>query len=116
MERSDVTAMREALQTASRELGVRVITSGVHLKDTHGYRHQLIAVLPDFGGEKGMAVLDERDSSLPELAASQGLAYTVLGPTYEKYDRALSENTLNDWQWTGEGQPPAWYTGAPWTD
>jgi hypothetical protein len=116
MKRTDVAAVRGAWQTASRELGVRVITSGCQLEDTQGHRHQLVAVVPDFGGEKGMAVLEEWDSSLAQLAASQGFGYTVLAASYEDYERALFEDTLNDWQWAGEGQPPPWYTGAPWTD
>lgn len=113
---SDLVALREAWQTASRDLGVRVNTSDCYLRDPQGGQRKLVAVVPDFGGEKGMAILPEYDPSRARLATSQGFGYTVLSRSYERYDRPLFEDTLNDWQWTGEGQPPPWYTGAPWTE
>jgi hypothetical protein len=81
-----------------------------------GRRSELVAIVREFGGETGMAVLNKWDPTLGELAKSQGFGYTVLGGSYETYERSLFEDTLNDWQWTGEGDPPPWYTGRPWTD
>ncbi len=108
-------AVRAAWRAASRELGVRVV-SDRQLHDPDGCQHDLVAVVLDFGGDEGMAILPEWDPSLAELAASQGFGYTVLGARYETFDRTLFEDTLNDWQWRGEGQPPPWYTGEPWTE
>lgn len=115
MDTSDVAAVRAAWEVASRELGIRVATDG-QLQDGDGRQRDLVAVVLDFGGDKGMAILPEWDPSLAELAASQGLGYTVLGASYETFDRGLFEDTLNDWRWRGKGQPPPWYTGEVWTE
>jgi hypothetical protein len=63
-----------------------------------------------------MAILPEWDPAGAGLAAAQGYGFTVLGKSYEDYDRRLFEDTLNDWQWTGDRDPPPWYTGAPWSE
>jgi len=112
----NVGAVREAWHVAARELGIRVITDDVHLKDAEGQHHELVAVIPDFGGKRGMAVLPKWEPSLGEIAAHHGFGYTVLSRSYESYDRALFEDTLNDWRWCGDGEPPPWYTGTPWTE
>jgi len=62
-----------------------------------------------------MAIFGLTDQCLNDRAAAQGFGVTWLSRSYETYDRELFEDTLNDWQWTGEGEPPAWYTGEPWS-
>jgi hypothetical protein len=106
MDASEVAAVRAAWEVASRELGIRVV-SHRQLKNGDGGERDLVAVVLDFGGDEGMAIRPEWDPSLAELAASQGFGYIVLGVTYEAFDRGLFEDTLNDWQWRGEGQPPS---------
>jgi hypothetical protein len=92
------------------------VTEDCHLEDAEGQQHELVAVVPDFGARRGLAVLFEWNPSLAKIAARQGLGYTVLSGSYETYDRALFEDTLNDSQWRGDGVPPPWYTGSPWTE
>jgi hypothetical protein len=113
---TNVEAFREAWRQAAQDLGIRLSFSGGPLIDAHGREYELVLHIPDFGSEKGMAVLFEWDSSLAEQAATEGFAYTALGQSYETYDRQLFEETFNDWQWTGKGQPPPWYTGDLWSD
>ena len=50
-----------------------------------------------------------------EAADAVGMAVSFLSPTYEVYNRELFIDTLNDWGWRGETDPPAWYTGRPWS-
>jgi hypothetical protein len=85
---SDVAAVRAAWEVASRELGIRVVSDG-QLQDGDGRERDLVAVVLDFGGDEGMAILPEWDPSHAELAASRGFGYTVLGVSYETFDRGL---------------------------
>ncbi len=112
--RSDTQALREAWKTAARDLGISVSTEDCWLVDDKGRRHELVAIVHDFGGRRGMAISDPTDRRLSELAAAHGFGYTCLSRSYESYDRDVFEDTLNDWRWTGEGEPPPWYTGEPW--
>lgn len=112
MNGSEIGALRSAWSAAARVLGIRIQTKGCWLADRHGRRHELVAVVPDFGGENGMAILPAWDASLAELAVEQGYGCTVLAAGYETFDREAFEDALNDWQWTGDGDPPSWYTGV----
>jgi hypothetical protein len=107
----DVEAIRKAWREASVDLGIQVQTD-FWIEDLRSHRHELVGLVPEFGGTNGMAILQEWDPSLADLAALQGFGYTVLGGSYQEYDRRLFEDTLNDWQWTAEAEPPKWYTGA----
>jgi hypothetical protein len=40
-----------------------------------------------------------------------GLFWSALAEPYQEYDRALFIETLNDWGWYGDGDPPNWYSG-----
>ena len=113
--RSDVEALRRAWRLAARDLGVRVILDDPRLHDDGGHDFPLVAVIPDFGGQSGMAVMAEANAEAAALATRQGYGYTSLGRTYETYERAAFIDALNDWQWTGAGEAPSWYTGEPWT-
>lgn len=104
--RSDPDALRAAWETAARDLGIQVSTDG-WLLDDEGNRHELAVIVRDFGGTRGMAIFEQADQHLNDLAAAQGFGYTSLGRSYETYDRSLFEETLNDWRWTGEGEPPS---------
>jgi hypothetical protein len=116
MERVDVKRIRSAWEDAASDLGIRVQTRDCWLEGEAGDRFELAAIVPDFGGQHGMAMLPKVDTTGSKLAAARGYGWTVLGKSYEEYDRQLFEDTLNDWQWTGDGDPPPWYTGAPWSD
>jgi hypothetical protein len=92
------------------------VATDCRVADAEGDQYELAALICDFGGEKGMAILPAWDESVAEHAASQGFGVTVLGASYEIYDRPLFEDTLNDWQWCGADQPPPRYTGVPWSE
>ena len=74
----------------------------------------------DFGGQNGMlCALEEEGVSQEQLtrqADALRCGWSVLTPFYLKYNREAYVDMLNDWQWTGAGDPPAWYTGQSWTD
>ena len=116
MEPTDVERVRSAWETAASDLDVRVQIEACWLEGQSGERFELAAMVPDFGGKRGMAILREWDLTVSELARARGYGFTVLGKSYETYDRDLFEDTLNDWQWTGAGNPPPWYTGVPWSE
>jgi hypothetical protein len=112
MDAPDVDALRRAWQAAADDLGIRVVLEAF-LEDADGHRHELVAVVPSFGGRSGMAILREPDATVVRLAETRGFGWTNLGHGYERYDRALFQDTLNDWHWSGPGNAPDWYAGAP---
>jgi hypothetical protein len=77
-------------------------------------------LVAEFGSDAGMlcAIPNSREGEdeLRDRAESRGMGWSVLGPTYLRYDRDVFIDALNDWGWTGEGEPPSWYTGEPWTE
>jgi hypothetical protein len=48
-----------------------------------------------------------------EEAESRGMAWSALGASYLRYDRAHFIETLNDWTWFSDNPPPPWYSGKP---
>jgi hypothetical protein len=112
---SDIDALRRSWAVAARDLGIRVMIDDPRLRSDQGHQFPLVAVIPDFGGGSGTAILPETNAEAAALATQQGYGYTSLGSSYETYVRADFIDALNDWQWTGEGDAPSWYTGEPWT-
>lgn len=45
---------------------------------------------------------------LQKEAEERGMGWSALGESYLSYDRDLFVNTLNDWSWCGEVDPPSW--------
>jgi len=109
----DVTAARAAWERAARELGIDVVTEGASLGED-AERVEVVALIREFGSEKGTVVLGQQHSAAYPAAVAQGFFPTIISPSYEDYSRDLFEETLNDLQWFGAGEPPAWYTGAAW--
>jgi hypothetical protein len=110
-------ALRAAWREAARDLEIRVSTEDSWLLDADGRRHAVVAVVHDFGNRRGTAIFGIEDFSRAQMDASElpeneGLYSSWLGDSYETYDRELFVDTLNDWRWFGEGEPPSWYTGA----
>jgi hypothetical protein len=64
----------------------------------------------------GVPPTEEGERELRQEAEAQGMGWSILGSAYLRYDRELFIDTLNDWGWCGEGDPPSWYTGEPWTN
>jgi hypothetical protein len=97
-----------AWQEAAADLGIEVRVHGDAV------------VVEDFGSRNGMlcSVPTNRDGerALRREAERCGMGWSVLTRTYARYDRMVYVDTLNDWGWTGDGPPPPWYTGDPWTE
>jgi hypothetical protein len=90
---------------AGEDLGVKV--------EEHGDA----VVVREFGNSLGMLCSLAEDGAAHKSDAKQlGMGYSLLGKSYVSYDRALFIDTLNDWGWYGQGDPPPWYTGEPWTE
>jgi hypothetical protein len=112
-----VDALRRAWLRAADDLGIRVSVEGAP-DDTQPPRLTYAVLVGDFGSSKGTIVwpLDELYSGQTETAAEQGYFYSYLSPDYESYDRDAFIEALNDWGWSGEGQPPDWYRGEAWNE
>ena len=76
-----------------------------------------LGLVPEFGGDRGMLIITERESSRHIRAAEQhGYGYSCMSEHFEPYDRDTYVELLNDWGWSGPPDcRPAWYTGEPWT-
>ena len=98
----------EAWSAAAADLGIEVSVRGDAV------------VVKDFGGQNGMlcAIRSSPNgaSDLRELAEHQGMGWSVLSSSYAEYDRELFIDTLKDWGWTGDGEPPHWYSAEPWSN
>jgi hypothetical protein len=93
---------------ASHELGFRLIAPH-ELRDTTGAAITYAALLPEFGSERGMLVIVDRDcTAAMRLAQAQHFGFSVLSddPTY---DRDSFVEMLCDWGWTSDQLPPGWY-------
>lgn len=102
-----VQALRESWRVAASDLDIRVEEVGDAV------------LVADFGSEAGMLCsIRETRAAQEELrrdAEERGAGWSALGASYLTYDRDVFIEALNDWGWFGEGAPPDWYTGEPWT-
>ena len=114
MEPIDVEAARRAWAEASQELGIEVDTANAFLHDADE-QVEVVALVRGFGAATGTALLGAQHRHASDLAKAQGFFASILSRSYETYDRSFFEDTLNDWQWFGIGDPPDWYTGKPWS-
>lgn len=74
------------------------------------------AFLPDFGSVNGVAAFSvSMRPTLPAPMNTDPYRSLLNDTTYARFDRDLFICTLNDWNWFGKGEPPDWYTGAPWS-
>jgi hypothetical protein len=110
-------AIGEAWTVAADDLGIEVEIGGTLRDESQRPRRYTVRVA-HFGRPNGTICVDEVNDdrrTLHQLARDGGYGFSVLHEPYATYDRDLFIDTLNDWQWCGEGQPPSWYTGEPWT-
>ena len=56
-----------------------------------------------------------RGASIGERVEGDPFCSLLSDESYGQFDRELFVATLNDWGWFGDGQPPDWYEGTPWT-
>ena len=88
-----------AWQQASKELGIKVVTSLV-LKAESGEEYPISVHLPDYGSEKGLLLFaDDEPDEAYHLAYDLGYSLCLLGVgAYEDYDRDRFMELLDDWQ------------------
>ncbi len=67
------------------------------------------ALLPEFGSERGMLVIIDRDyTEAMRVAQEQHFGFSVLSDD-PAYERDSFVEMLCDWGWTSKQPPPAWY-------
>ena len=113
--RSEREKLALAWQAASDDLGVRV-TIPWALKLSDGLVHTFVALVHEFGAERGMLIdtPDEIMASMHELSASASeYGYSGMSGLYLTYGRARYIEALNDWGWARSGPPPSWYDQNP---
>ena len=97
----------QAWHEAAADLGIRVRANADAV------------IVDDFGRANGTlcSIVADRDGEreLRERAERLKMSYSVLSRTYERYQREVYMDMLNDWGWMREGPAPSWYTGEPWT-
>ena len=107
-------AICEAWRKASRDLGVRFTSPFDAATSTGGF--SFLGLIHGFGRKEGTLVcLRGREPGSLSGFDPERFFVSVLTESYEHYDRQLFIETLNDWQWCGEGQPPSWYSGQSWS-
>ncbi|RLB64085.1 MAG: hypothetical protein DRI90_05485 [Deltaproteobacteria bacterium] len=79
-----------------------------------GAIHLCTGWLPDFGGRLGAVIHGRFDSDAAcDAADAVGYYGSGLNPLYyEHYDRECFMETLNDWGWFGDDDPPDWFVGG----
>jgi hypothetical protein len=107
-------AVCDAWRTAGEKLGIRVeAPAWVTLQ---GESVECAAFLPDFGSEHGTAAIPLSQERLHgEQVDGDPFCSLLSDESYGQFDRELFVATLNDWGWFGDGYPPDWYEGTPWT-
>jgi len=103
---------------AGRELGFYV--EAPFILSTADGEFRFVALIRDFGSPHGMLVLtgaesDSYDQRAVEVAQSLGFGFSIVGDTYNCYNRQHFIDTLDDWQYFGSQPPPSWYSGKPWS-
>lgn len=103
-----------AFADAGRDLQIEV-TAPFAIK-SRGKEIMLPAFIRNFGSECGMVIIGF-DATPEERAAAHANDSFVseLSDGYEKYERELFIDTLNDWGYFGNAKPPQWYSGKPWS-
>jgi hypothetical protein len=117
--------LTEAWRQAATDLGIEVAAP---FAVSMGDRELLcIALVRCFGGRKGALLLPleamgdiftntEKARAANARLTELGYFCSLLGESYQHYDREHFVDTLNDWGWLGEPEAaPDWYTGRTWT-
>jgi hypothetical protein len=107
-------AICESWRVAAKELGI-VFTSPFTALTSAG-RQDFLGLIHGFGRKTGTLIcLRGREPKGWQLIDSSQFFVSALTDIYAYYERTLFVDTMNDWQWCGEGKPPSWYSGQSWT-
>jgi len=101
-----VSPLGQTWLEAAQELGFRV-TAPFVLKTKSDTSYQFDALVHDFGGERGMVLMEKWESEKADAAAAHGYGYSSMsaGP----FDREATLDALRDWGWCGKNvAAPSW--------
>ncbi len=99
-------------QKAAEDLGIRFVHP--YMFTAGGKKHRLTGLLPQFGGKKGALISSRKDAEESRKAAENSGDFFISGLNpyhYDRYNRELFIQTLNDWGWSAKGPPPEWFSG-----
>jgi hypothetical protein len=107
----------EAWTKASEELGIKINTNQI-IKLNNGKEFEFSLHIENFGGKLGTLLTGIDNSHLLNFTEFKSESYylsCINEFSYEKFEKSLFIDTLNDWGWFGpEYEKPSWYTGKPW--
>jgi hypothetical protein len=104
-----------AWKEAAADLGIQ-FTSPFVVTTLDGRIHEHLGLVHQFGRRIGalISVLDEPSEHIPRPAVDD-YYWSILGPSYGRYERQEFIDTLDDWQFFGsEAERPSWYSGKSW--
>ena len=102
-----------AWKKASKDLNIEIETPFFLQTDKGLIKYDLL--VKSFGSEKGTLIITTDDMSEFHTAEKYDFYCSALSPHYNKYDKVLYIDTLNDWGYFGLLEnKPNWYTGEVW--
>jgi hypothetical protein len=104
-------AICEAWRKASKDLDI-AFTSPFSVITSAG-RIDFLGLVHDFGRKTGTLIcLYGHVPRHYKQVDMNNFLISALANCYDHYDRSLFIETLKDWQWHGENNPPSWYSGV----
>ena len=113
MKISERELLREQWRIVATGLGIQLL-SPILLPLPDGTQWEFAALLPQFGGERGMLIDVEHSSAAfaAAVAAGYGASSMLAEHHHLPVDPANYIDCLIDWGWVGQGAAPAWYVSA----
>ena len=99
--------MITAWEEAAQDLGLEIITC------FKANNREYLVYIKHFGSKEGTVIMDLNDPNELNQGEVPGFFGSKLNPeVYNKYDRDVFIDTLEDWGWFGPiEERPDWYTG-----
>ena len=102
-----------AWKKASKDLNIEIETPFFLQTDKGLIKYDLL--VKSFGNENGTLIITIDDMGEFNTAEKYGFYCSALSTYYNRYDRDLYIETLNDWGYFGLlEKKPNWYTGQFW--
>ena len=104
--------LREQWRIVATALGFQFVAP-VSLPTADGTQWEFAALLPQFGGKRGMLIDSEHSAAAFKAATAAGYGIScMLAERRESIDPQSYVECLVDWGWVGPEAAPEWYTGA----
>ena len=112
-----ISKIIKAWEKASDDLKITIQTP-LMLTTEYNQIIEFELLIDQFGSKLGTIIFSIDNMTKINMPKTYGYYYSALNPvSYEKYDRQLFIDTLNDWGYFGDKlKTPVWYSGKPWTD